>query len=100
MPRKNNSIKQVAEYLWLNSHKTETEIMRDVWGFQRNRRFPNKKYADLIRRGVAKGVIAREPMIKDGKLTYVYYCPDAIEILATLDQRSDWIRTELSADPH
>jgi len=57
-----NSVKQIIEFLTNNPDQTETEIQEKVWGYYRyaHRQLEsNKKYADLLRRAVAKGLICR-----------------------------------------
>lgn len=69
-----NSVKQIIEYLTDNPNQTETEIQENVFDYYRNHPSTlesNKKYADLLRRGVAKGLIFRTEQKKNGS-RYVY----------------------------
>ena len=68
-----NSVKQVVEYLKNNNFQTETEIQEGVWGYYRNRTIEsNKKFADLLRRGLDKGLYYRVKH-KKGRSQYVYF---------------------------
>jgi hypothetical protein len=59
--KKHNSIDEVINYLKDYEYSTETEIMWDVWKYTRQVYVSgqNKKYADMIRRGLSKGYIGR-----------------------------------------
>lgn len=68
-----NSVKQVVEYLKKNNFQTESEIQENVWGYFRNETWEsNKKYADLLRRGLRKGLYYRDKHNK-GRSRYVYF---------------------------
>ena len=83
MKKKNNSIDQVIEYLSTNEYSTETEIMWDIWKYTRKVYVSgqNKKYADMIRRGLRKGYIGRgnnnvvkvRPQQEIGRSQWVYF---------------------------
>ena len=69
-----NSVKQIVDYLKQNPNQTETEIQENVFGYYRygyRQLESNKKYADLLRRGVAKGLIVRTEQKKNGS-RFVY----------------------------
>jgi hypothetical protein len=69
-----NSVKQIVEFLTNNPDQTETEIQEKVWGYYRyaDRQLEsNKKYADLLRRAVAKGLICRTEK-KKNQSRFVY----------------------------
>ena len=69
-----NSVKQIIEYLTDNPNQTETEIQENVFDYYRNHPRTlesNKKYADLLRRGVAKGLIIRTEQ-KKNRSRFVY----------------------------
>lgn len=91
-----NSINQVVEYLNHHPLRTETHIMRKVWGvmrtwkrlhtdcngclYQHTYQLANKKYAELIRRGLASDKIRRiwvpKHLRRDflmGQSQYLYY---------------------------
>ncbi len=51
----NNSIKQILQVLSKQPYLTEAEIFKAAFGYDRNYSWaPNKKYADMLRRGLAK----------------------------------------------
>ena len=68
-----NSVNQVVESLKENNFQTESEIQENIWGYFRNKSCcSNKKYADLLRRGLNKGLYYRVKHIK-GRSKYVYF---------------------------
>ena len=70
-----NSVKQIVDYLRQYNFQTETEIQENVFSYFRNaygQLESNKKYADLLRRGVQKGLINRVKHKKNGS-QYVYF---------------------------
>ncbi len=57
---KNNSITQILATLSTFEFLTENEIFIEAFGFDRNLTSrSNKKYADMLRRGLAKGYIGK-----------------------------------------
>ena len=70
---KNNSVQQMVEVLKIHGHLTENEITKTAFGYDRNTSFgSNKKYADMLRRGLAKGIIKRRP-IYNSRSKFIYY---------------------------
>jgi SOS response regulatory protein OraA/RecX len=68
-----NSVKQIVNYLKQNNFQTESEIQENVFNYFRNETWlSNKKYADLLRRAVAKGLVNRVKH-KKGRSQYVYF---------------------------
>ena len=68
-----NSVKQVVKYLKKNNFQTESEIQENVWGYYRNETWlSNKKFADLLRRGLAKGLYYRVKH-KKNRSQFVYF---------------------------
>ena len=64
---KNNSVKQMVEVLKRIGPMTENEIHQTAFGYDRNNSFgSNKKYADMLRRGMKKGLIRRVEMAHNG----------------------------------
>ena len=58
--KKNNSVKQIVEFLDLTVCASENTIMKSVFGYDRNSTWmSNKKYADMLRRGLRKGLYRR-----------------------------------------
>ena len=57
---KNNSVNQMVDALKKLGPLTENEIHKTCFGYDRNTSFgSNKKYADMLRRGLKKGIIDR-----------------------------------------
>ena len=68
-----NSVNEIVSFLENDNFKTENQIQEQVFGFFRNDNWnSNKKYADMLRRGVAKGIIKRAK-VDLGKTKFVYY---------------------------
>lgn len=77
-PAPYRSVKEIVEYLTNNPNKTESEIQEDVFNYFRNSTWEsNKKYADMLRRGLSKGLYKRYlwKMKSDSKPLYRYYVP-------------------------
>ena len=72
---KRNSINQIIDVLKWKQFLTENEIMFTAFGYDRNySRASNKKYADMLRRGMVKGIIDRVEMKRPGsRAKYLYY---------------------------
>jgi hypothetical protein len=76
MSKKRNSINQIIDVLKWKQFLTENEIMFAAFGYDRNdSRASNKKYADMLRRGRAKGIIGRVEMKnwRTSRSKYLYY---------------------------
>ena len=76
MSKKRNSINQIIDVLKWKQFLTENEIMFTAFGYDRNdTRASNKKYADMLRRGMAKGIIGRVEMKnwRTSRSKYLYY---------------------------
>jgi hypothetical protein len=85
-----NSVKQIVEFLTNNPNQTESEIQESVWGYYRygyRQLESNKKYADLLRRAVAKGLVTRTEMKKNGS-RFVYNVAPPITKQVELSQTS------------
>ena len=77
-----NSVKQIVEHLIKFPFQTESEIQEDVFGYFRNETWEsNKKYADLLRRGLQKGLYKRFLWKKksDSRSLYRYYVPTSVK---------------------
>jgi hypothetical protein len=71
---KRNSVKQIEEYLKLTVCASENKIMRDVFGYDRNNtRESNKKYAEMLRRGLEKGLYKRFESKFNGVKPRIFY---------------------------
>ena len=69
-----NSVKEVVEYLKRNPMSTETEIQQGVWDYYRGSTWEsNKKYADLLRRGLRKGLYSRVEIENSRRSKFFYF---------------------------
>ena len=73
-----NSIKEIYDFLRENPFSCERDINYGAFGYIRSGRDNNKKYADMLRRGVTKGTIKRIywPWKKNEPSKYFYYLAD------------------------
>ena len=81
-PAPYRSIKEIVHHLIHNPFKTETEIQEEVFSYYRSGSFySNKKYADMLRRGLAKGMIKRIYWKRkcDSRSLYRYYVPTSVK---------------------
>ena len=77
-----NSVKQIVEHLIKFPFQTESEIQEDLFGYYRNETWEsNKKYADLLRRGLQKGLYKRILWKRksDSRNLYRYYVPTSVK---------------------
>jgi hypothetical protein len=75
-PAPYRSVKEIVDFLKTTNYKTESQIQEQVFGYYRNSSYEsNKKYADMLRRGLAKGLIKRLLWKKksDSRNYYYYY---------------------------
>ena len=72
---KNNSVHEMVDVLKKLGPMTETEVFKAAFGYDRNNsNQSNKKYADMLRRGMAKGIIDRIEMKHPANRSrYLYY---------------------------
>jgi len=76
------SVNEIVEFLIENPFQTESEIQEDVFGYFRNETWEsNKKYADMLRRGLAKGYYKRIVWKTncDSRSLYRYYVPTRVK---------------------
>jgi hypothetical protein len=73
--KKNNSVHEMVDALKRIGPMTETEIFKAAFGYDRNNSMQsNKKYADMLRRGMKKGLISRVEMEgTTSRAKFVYY---------------------------
>ena len=73
--KKNNSVHEMVDALKRVGPMTETEIFKAAFGYDRNNSIhSNKKYADMLRRGMKKGLISRVEMEgTTSRAKFVYY---------------------------
>ena len=68
-----NSVNQIVEHLTKFPFQTESEIQEDLFGYFRNETWlSNKKYADLLRRALNKGLVFRVAY-KKNRSQFVYF---------------------------
>ena len=61
-----NSVQDMVEVLKVYGPMTETQISTKAFGYTRGASFgSNKKYADMLRRGMLKGIIDRIELPKN-----------------------------------
>jgi len=71
---KRNSVKQIVDFLDLTVLASETRIQREVFGYDRNTsKDPNKKYADMLRRGWWKKLYQRVEIRVPGLKSRIFY---------------------------
>ena len=82
---KNNSVTEMVDVLTRIGPMEENDIHKAAFGFDRNNSYAsNKKYADMLRRGIRKGIIGRmeypENAVKNSRAQYIYFATKEIEI--------------------
>tara|TARA_B100000519_G_scaffold76659_1_gene66105 strand:- start:289 stop:537 length:249 start_codon:yes stop_codon:yes gene_type:complete len=71
---KRNSVHEIVDVLKKLGPMTETEVFKAAFGYDRNNSMEsNKKYADMLRRGMKKGLISRVEMDGLGRARFAYY---------------------------
>ena len=83
--QKSNSVHEMVDALKRIGPMTENEIQKAAFGYDRNASiYSNKKYADMLRRGLKKGIIGRmgwpEDAIKYGRSKFIYYATRTPEV--------------------
>jgi hypothetical protein len=76
------SVKEIVNFLIENPFRTESEIQQQVFDYYRNETWEsNKKYADMLRRGLAKGYYKRIVWKTncDSRNLYRYYVPTSVK---------------------
>ena len=76
-----NSVKTIVKVLQEVGPMTENEITKTAFGYDRNASYgSNKKYADMLRRGMKKGIIDRiEPAI-NSRAKFLYFATKEIQV--------------------
>ena len=75
-PAPYRSVKEIANFLVDNPFQTESQIQERVFGYFRSSSiYSNKKYADMLRRGLDKGLYKRILLQENGdsRALYKYY---------------------------
>lgn len=72
-----NSVQQMIDYLLENPFSTEQELQVGTFDYDKNNAFQSdKKYKDMLRRGLASGKIDRvEAKVKGKTARFFYYIP-------------------------
>jgi hypothetical protein len=76
------SVNEIVEFLIKNPFQTESEIQENVFSYFRNGTWEsNKKYADMLRRGLSKGLYKRIlwRTKSDSRSLYRYYVPTLVK---------------------
>ena len=82
-PAPYRSVKEIIDFLVVNPFQTETEIQEQVFNYCRSTSYrSNKKYAEMLRRGMAKGLIKRIYWKRksDSRPLYRYYVPRNVNV--------------------
>jgi len=85
MTNKNNSVHEMVDALKTIGAMTENDISKAAFGYDRNScESSNKKYADMLRRGMKKGLIDRiewpANAIKHGRAKFIYFATKEIQV--------------------
>jgi len=75
---KNNSVNQMVDVLKRIGPMPENEIFKSAFNYDRNYHGTvlgesNKKYADMLRRGMRKGIIARVEADTNSRAKFLYF---------------------------
>jgi hypothetical protein len=77
------SVKEIQDFLIKNPYSSESQIQQQVFGYYRNLSWQsNKKYADMLRRGLNKGLYVRIEWRKktgDTRSRFWYYVPEKVQ---------------------
>jgi len=103
---KNNSVHQMVEVLKRIGPMTENEIHQSAFGYDRNHHGTimgesNKKYADMLRRGMRNGLIRRVEMVHDGvnltrlntkptRARFIYYATRPAKVMCSAELDNEW----------
>ena len=94
---KNNSVKQMVKVLKEYGPLTENGVNKAAFGYDRNTSYgSNKKYADMLRRGMQKGIIARIEADTNSRAKFLYYATRTKEeiwpnrVFSSLEQDMEW----------
>ena len=92
-----NSVKTIVKVLQEVGPMPENEITKTAFGYDRNASYgSNKKYADMLRRGMQKGIIARIEADTNSRAKFLYYATRTKEeiwpnrIFSSLEQDMEW----------
>ncbi|MBC8301588.1 MAG: hypothetical protein H8E55_38235 [Pelagibacterales bacterium] len=91
---KRNSVHEMVDALKRIGPMVENEIHKAAFGYDRSSSsLSNKKYADMLRRGLAKGIIGRmewpKEAIKYGRSQFIYYATKTPEVECFVELEKD-----------
>jgi hypothetical protein len=81
-PAPYRSVKEIVNFLKDNPFSSESQIQERVFGYFRSSSiYSNKKYADMLRRGLDKGLYKRFlwKTKSDSRKLYRYYVPTLVK---------------------
>jgi hypothetical protein len=82
---KRNSVKQIVDFLDLTVLASETRIHREVFGYVRTPAAgSNKKYTDMLRRGLRKRLYSRVELRVPGLKSRIFYFRGSVEEMKDL----------------
>jgi len=88
---KSNSVHEMVDVLRKLGPMTETEVFKAAFGYDRNNsNQSNKKYADMLRRGMRKGLISRVETDGLGKARFAYYAPRVVKVSCSSELDNSW----------
>jgi|TARA_R100000030_G_scaffold88374_1_gene72301 wyosine [tRNA(Phe)-imidazoG37] synthetase (radical SAM superfamily) len=88
---KHNSVHEIVDTLKKLGPMTETEVFKATFGYDRNNSMEsNKKYADMLRRGMKKGIIDRVECEGLGRAKFVYYAPREVKVTCSAELDNSW----------
>jgi len=88
--KQRNSVMEMVDVLKRIGPMTENEINKAAFGYDRSRGFgSNKKYADMLRRGIKKGLIDRiewpSNAIKYGRDKFIYFATNTPKVECSME---------------
>ena len=88
--KQRNSVMEMVDVLKRIGPMTENEINKEAFGYDRSRGFgSNKKYADMLRRGIKKGLIDRiewpSNAIKYGRDKFIYFATNTPKVECSME---------------
>ena len=93
-----NKVQQMCACLSVNGAMSETQLLEEAFGYIRSTMLgSNKKYADMLRRGLKKGIIARQEVDSEfakslgynGNTKFLYYAPE-VEVPCSAALDNEW----------
>jgi len=95
-----NKVQQMRACLSVNGAMSETQLLEEAFGYIRSTMLgSNKKYADMLRRGLKKGIIARQEVGSNfakslgynGNTKFLYYAPEVeVEVPCSAALDNEW----------